>query len=127
MTNNDSGNANKAVISLTTGLENAETVTVAFLVAVAAAESGRPTRMFLTKEAVRLALPGFATAVACDGCPSLADLVARYEAAGGRYMVCPVCLNAKGLEGQPILANAEVAGTVPMWEWIGDGATTFSY
>ena len=45
----------KAVVSLTTGLEDPEKVTVAFLVAVAAAEQGRPTLMFLTKEAVRLA------------------------------------------------------------------------
>ena len=63
--------AGKAVISLTTGLEDAEKVTVAFLVAVGAAESGRPTLMFLTKEAVRIVLPGYASAVACDGCPRL--------------------------------------------------------
>ena len=53
----------KAVVSLSTGLEDTEKVTVekvtvAFLVAVGAAESGRPTLMFLTKEAVRLALDG---------------------------------------------------------------------
>ena len=41
---------NKAVISLATGLEDPEKVTVAYLVAVGAAESGRPTLMFLTKE-----------------------------------------------------------------------------
>ena len=50
----------KAAISLTTGLEDAEKVTVAFLVAVGAAESGRETLIFLTKEAVRLAVDGFA-------------------------------------------------------------------
>jgi predicted peroxiredoxin len=38
----------KAAISLTTGLEDPEKVTVAFLVAVGAAESGRPTMMFQT-------------------------------------------------------------------------------
>ena len=64
----------KAVITLNTGLEDAETVTVAFLVAVGAAEQGRQTLIFLTKEAVRLATEGFARAVACDGCPPLADL-----------------------------------------------------
>lgn len=51
-------NGNRAAISLTTGLEDAEKVTVAFLVAVGAAESGRPTQMFLTKDAVRLVLEG---------------------------------------------------------------------
>jgi predicted peroxiredoxin len=119
--------AGKAVISLSTGLEDAEKVTVAFLVAVGAAESGRPTLMFQTKEAVRLALNGVASGVACDGCPSLPDLLARYEQAGGRYMVCPICFNAKQLDKGDLIRGAELAGTVQMWEWIGDGATTFSY
>jgi predicted peroxiredoxin len=119
--------SNKAVISLTTGLEDPEKVTVAYLVAVGAAESGRPTLMFLTKEAVRLALDGTATGVACEGCPPLGDLVKRYEAAGGRYFVCPICFNAKKLDSDALITGAELQGTVPMWEWIGDGATTFSY
>ena len=58
-------------------------MTVAFLVAVAAAEQGRPTLMFFTKEAVRLALDGVAQGVACEGCPALPELTKRYEAAGG--------------------------------------------
>ena len=118
----------KAVVSLTTGLEDSEKVTVAFLVAVGAAESGRPTLMFLTKEAVRLALDGVAVGVACERCPTLPDLFSRYAAAGGRYYVCPICFNAKALDKGDLLPNAELNGTVPLWEWIGDeGATTFSY
>ena len=120
--------AAKAVISLTTGLEDTEKVTVAFLVAVGAAEAGRPTLMFEAKEAVRLALEGVATGVACTGCPALPDLLARYERAGGRYMACPVCFNARQLDKATLLPNAEVGGTVQLWEWIGDEpATTFSY
>jgi predicted peroxiredoxin len=120
--------AGKAVISLTTGMEDPEKVTVAFLVAVGAAESGRPTLMFLTKEAVRLAVDGVAVGVACEGCPPLADLLKRYEAAGGRYYVCPICFDARRLDKASIITGAEVQGTVPMWKWIGDeGATTFSY
>jgi predicted peroxiredoxin len=120
--------ASKAVISLNTGLEDAEKVTVAFLVAVGAAETGRDTLMFLTKEAVRVALNGVAVGVACDGCPSLPDLMKRYEAAGGRYYVCPICFNAKKLDEAELVAGAELQGTVPMWNWIGDEpATTFSY
>lgn len=119
--------ANKAVVSLSTGLEDPEKVTIAYLVAVGAAESGRETLMFLTKEAVRLGLDGVAIGVACDGCPPLADLAKRYEAAGGRYFVCPVCFNARKLDAATLIAGAELQGTIPMWEWIGDGATTFSY
>jgi predicted peroxiredoxin len=118
----------KAVISLTTGLEDPEKVTVAFLIAVGAAESGRPTLMFLAKEAVRLATYGTATGVACEGCPPLAELVKRYEAAGGRYYVCPICFNAKKLGQESLIGSAELQGTAPLWAWIGDeAATTFSY
>ena len=120
--------ASKAVISLTTGLEDPEKVTVAYLVAVGAAESGRETLMFLAKEAVRLAVDGTTVGVACEGCPPLAELVKRYEAAGGRYFVCPICFTAKQLDKDRLIAGAELQGTVPMWQWIGDEpATTFSY
>lgn len=120
--------SNKAVVSLTTGLEDPEKVTVALLVAVGAAESGRPTLTFLAKEAVRLAIDGVAVGTACQGCPPLPDLLQRYADAGGRFYVCPICFDAKGLEKGDLLANAELAGTVPLWQWIGDdGATTFSY
>lgn len=118
---------NKAAISLTTGLEDAEKVTVAFLVAVGAAEAGRETLMFLTKEAVRVAVAGFTRATACDGCPLLTDLMDRYAAAGGRYIACGVCVKAKAIDPGTLLPNAEVAGTVQLWEWIGEGATTFSF
>lgn len=120
--------SNKAVVSLATGLEDPEKVTVAFLVALGAAEHGRPTLIFLTKEAVRLSQRGVAVGVACVGCPPLPDLLARYEAAGGQYLVCPLCFNAKALDPEKLIANAQIGGTVPMWQWIGDeGATSFSY
>ena len=118
----------KAVLSLTTGLEDSEKVTVAFLVAVGAAEQGRPTLMFLTKEAVRLAVPGMAVGVACDGCPAIPDLLDRYRAARGRFLVCPICFDARRLDKSELIGNAELGGTVPMWQWIGDDpAITFSY
>jgi len=84
--------------------------------------------MFLTKEAVRLAVDGTAIGVACDGCPPIPDLMQRYEAAGGAYYVCPICFNAKQLDKDRLIAGAEIQGTAPMWSWIGDeAATTFSY
>lgn len=120
--------AHKAVINLTTGMEDPEQVTTAYLTAVGAAETGHETLMFLTKEAVRVALGGTAVGVACDGCPPLVDLVKRYEAAGGTYYVCPVCFNAKQLDAEALIGGAELNGTVPLWNWIGDEpATTFSF
>ena len=84
----------KVVINLATGLEDTERVTVAFLVGGAAAEQGKQVAMFLTKEAVRLAVPGFAEAVACDGCPPLGRLFQQYADNGGELLVCPICAKA---------------------------------
>src|SRR3712207_1061628 len=90
--------SDKVVINLATGLEDPERVTVAFLVAGAAVEQGRRVVMFLTKEAVRLALPGHAEAVACDGCPPLSRLFQQYADGGGELLVCPICFGARKLD-----------------------------
>ena len=103
------------------------TVTIAMLVAVGAVEAGRDTLTFLTKEAVRLTTDGVALGVACEGCPPIPDLMRRYEAAGGVMLVCPLCFSARRLDEATLISNARVGGTVQLWEWVGDGATTFSY
>jgi predicted peroxiredoxin len=118
----------KVLINLATGLEDAERVTVAFLVAGAAADKGHDVAMWLTKEAVRLAVPGYAEGVACDGCPSLATLFDQFADQRGELLVCPICVNARKLDAEGFVANARVAGATPMLEWIGDEpATVFSY
>jgi predicted peroxiredoxin len=108
------------LINLSTGLEDAERVTVAFLVAQAALTRGQPAAMWLTKEAVRLALPGHAEATACENCPPLAGLVARFALAGGELLACPICFNARKLDESELAANARIAGATPMLEWVGD-------
>lgn len=117
----------KVVINLATGLEDPERVTVAFLVAGAAATAGHDVTMFLTKEAVRLALPGVAEGVACDGCPPLAAIAGKFAEAGGRLLVCPVCFGARKLDEDELVAHAQIGGATPLFQWIGDGATVFSY
>lgn len=117
----------KVVINLATGTEDPERVIVAFLVAGAALDAGKRVAFFLTKEAVRLALPGHATGEACRGCPPLERLFEQVAEKGGELLVCPICLNARGLEEAELVPNARVAGASPLWEWIGDGATVFSY
>ena len=118
----------KVVINLATGLEDSERVTVAFLVAGAAASAGKQVTMFLTKEAVRLAVPEYAEGTACDGCPPLSTLTTQFADAGGRLLVCPVCFNARKLPEDGLVENAQIGGATPLWQWIGgDAATVFSY
>jgi predicted peroxiredoxin len=117
----------KVVINLATGLEDPERVTVAFLVAVAAAEQAKQVAMFLTKEAVRLAVPGVAEVVACDGCPPLSRLFQQFAEKGGELLVCPICVTARKIP-EEFVANARLAGATPLWQWIGnEPATVFSY
>jgi predicted peroxiredoxin len=117
----------KVVINLATGLEDPERVTVAFLVGGAAAEQGKQVLMFLTKEAVRLAVPGVAEAVACDGCPPLSRLFQQFADHGGELLVCPICVTARKIP-EDFVGNARLGGASPLWEWVGaEPATVFSY
>jgi len=117
----------KVVINLATGLEDSERVIVAFLVAGAALEKGKQVAMFLTKEAVRLATRGYADGVACEGCPPLARLFEQYADGGGELLACPICFTARHMDEGSLVPNARMAGATPLWEWIGEGATVFSY
>src|SRR3989454_9080604 len=103
-------NNEKVVINLATGLEDGERVTVAFLVGGAALEKGKQVAMFLTKEAVRLGLPGHAEGVACDGCPPLARLFEQFTDGGGELLVCPICFNSRKLDEGTLVQNARLAG-----------------
>ncbi len=117
----------KVLINLATGLEDAERVTVALLVATAALDAGKKVGIWLTKEAVRLALAGRAQGVACDGCPPLPKLLDQFAAGGGELLPCPICFNTRKLDESDLVPNARLTGATPMWEWAGDGATVFSY
>lgn len=118
----------KVVVNLATGHEDAERVTVAFLIATAALEQGRAVAMFTTKEAVRLGLPGYAQAIEAAGSPPVARLFDQFMERGGDLLLCPICFKARRLDEAAIVDGARLAGATPLWEWIGDqDATVFSY
>jgi predicted peroxiredoxin len=114
------------VINLATGLEDTERVTIAFLVDGAALDQGKQVAMFLTKEAVRLGLPGHAEAVACDGSPPLSKLFQQYTDGGDELLVCPICFNARKLDEGSLVPSSRLAGATLLWEWIGEDAAVFS-
>jgi predicted peroxiredoxin len=120
--------SDKVVVNLATGMEDAERVMIAFLVGHAATQQGKQVAMFLTKDAVHLAVPGTAEGEACDGCPPLERLFEQYAEGGGELLVCPICVTSRGVDEGDFAANARLAGATPLWEWIGDEpATVFSY
>jgi predicted peroxiredoxin len=119
--------AGKVVVNLATGLEDAERVMIAFLVATAALEQGKSVIVWATKDAVRLGLPGEAQGVACAGCPPIERLFQQFADGGGELWLCPICVTARGLDDAEKVGNAKIGGATPMWQWAGDDATVFSY
>ena len=119
--------AGKVLVNLATGLEDAERVLVAFLVATAALGQGKQVVVWTTKDAVRLGLPGEATGVACEGCPPLERLFAQFADGGGELWLCPICLKARKLDDEVHVPHAKVVGATPLWKWAGDDTTVFSY
>ena len=119
--------AEKVLVNLATGLEDAERVTVAFLVATAALNQGKEVVVWTTKDAVRLGLPGEAEGVACNGCPPLERLFAQFEEGGGQLWLCPICVSARDLDDAEKVGNSKIVGATPLWEWAGSDTTVFSY
>lgn len=117
----------KVLINLATGMEDEERVTVAFLVATAAVAQGKSVKIWATKDAVRLGLPGVAIGEACDGCPPLDRLFQQFIDGGGELWLCPICLNSRGLQDEPTTSNASVVGATPMLEWVDGDTVVFSY
>ncbi len=117
----------KVVVNLTKGPEDSERATIAFLVGTAAQAAGHEVLAFCTTEAVRLGFAGGPEAVEVqEGRPAFADLWRQFADNGGQVYLCPFCVTSRVL-GEDTLPNAKIAGAAPMWEWIGDGATVFSY
>lgn len=119
--------AGKVLINLATGMEDAERVLIAFLVATAAQQQGKEVVVWATKDAVRLGLPGHMYGSPCEGCPPLERLLEQFGDAGGQLWLCPICLNSRSLQDDEKIEIASVVGATPMWEWAGDDTTVFSY
>ena len=119
--------AGKVLVNLATGMEDAEQVLVALLVATAALAQGNEVVIWATRDAVRLGLPGETMGVACKGCPPLERLFEQFAEGGGKLWLCPICLTARDLDDAPKVPNAAVAGATPMLEWAGNDTTVFSY
>src|SRR5262245_62255403 len=116
----------KVLINLATGMEDGERVLVALLVATAAQQQRKQVRIWATKDAVRLGLPGELQGVVCNGCPPLERLWEQFTEAGGELWLCPICLASRDLGEAETVANTKVVGATPMWEWVGDDTTVRS-
>ena len=117
----------KVVIGQTHALDDPEAVLIGYLMGVEALRKDKAVVMWLTKDGVQLATPGFAEKVEIPGAPAVLDLHKEYVDRGGRFFACPVCIKTHGLEGTALVDGAAVKGAPSIYEFTEGGALTFSY
>ena len=118
---------NRVVVGCSHGEEDPDGVVVAYLTAGAALDQGKDVVMWLTSEGVHLALRGYVDPIRENQDPPVKRVHDQFIEKGGRFYVCPICFNDRELDDSQLVANAELKGATPLMEFVGDGATTFTY
>jgi hypothetical protein len=96
---------------------------VAFLVAGAAATAGKDVTMFLTKEAVRLAVPGWQKESHVR--EAAAATLHPVRGSRGRFLVCPSASTHASSPRTP--RPTHIGGATLLWQWIGDDGRRSSH
>lgn len=109
--------ARSLVVKCTAGAEEAERCAQAFTVAATACVAGAQVSLWLTGEAVWLAVPGRAEAFELPHSAPLADL-RDTVLAGGTLTVCTQCAARRGLDADALVAGARIAGAASFVEEI---------
>src|SRR2546421_6513432 len=79
----------KVVIGQTHGTDDPESVLIGYLMGVEALRKGKQVVMWLTKDGVYLAVPGYAATVEVPDAPSVETLHNEFIESGGRFFACP--------------------------------------
>ena len=112
---------------LTNAKDDADRATVAFVVANAAVASDKETMMFLSTEAVHLAVVGYADGIHEEGFAALADLIKNFTTAGGKIFVCSPCFKKRGLDEAKLVPGATIVGGAKLVEFLSAGSPSVSY
>ena len=117
----------KFVVSLTAAKNDPDKATVAFVVANAAVASDQETVVFLSTEAVRLAVAGYADDIAEEGFAPLKQLMTNFAAAGGKIYVCSPCFKRRKLDETALVAGGVIVGGAKLVEFMAGGCPSVSY
>ena len=84
------------------------------VLANAAVAAGSDVLVWLTHEAVKLAIGNNADSITPKSFPSLGQLLKNYREAGGRIGICPPCGKTHGVTEENMLANAGWMGAAAL-------------
>lgn len=111
----------KFLVNCQYGTDNLERATIAFILATSASKTSE-TAIFVSSNATELCVRGALDGLVAEGYEPIAELVAQYQANGGKIWVCPVCVKAKGLGQDDLLPDTEIAGAPRTMDYIASGA-----
>ena len=117
----------KVLVGLSHGADEPENVLIAYLMGVEALRAGKEATMWLTKDAVEVAVKGAVDDIVVEGAPSLTALHDEFVASGGQFLACPVCVKLRGLTDAIWADNVTVAGAPSVYEFTAGGALVFNY
>jgi predicted peroxiredoxin len=117
----------KLCVSITPAKNDADKATVGFVVANASVASAQETLVFLSTEAVRIAVKGYAEEIHEEGFAPLKDLVTNFVKAGGTIYVCSPCFKKRGLDDKALIEGATIVGGAKLVEFLAAGAACISY
>ena len=117
----------KFCVSLTAAKNDTDKATVAFVVANAALGSDQETLVFLSTEAVHLAVKGYADDMHEEGFAPLKQLMENYIAGGGQLFVCSPCFKKRSLDETQLIAGAQIVGGAKLVEFLSQGAASLSF
>jgi predicted peroxiredoxin len=117
----------KLLVNLSSGQDNIDKASVAFVVANAGIAGGQEVAVFLTVEAVLLAKQGYADSIQANGFKPLKDLIDTFVTGGGMIWVCPPCASVRGVTENVLISGAVLAGGARLVEFLSQGAGSVSY
>lgn len=103
------------VVKVTAGADDPERCSQGFTVAATAAASAVPVSLWLTGDAVWLAVPGRAAEFHLAHAAPLPDLL-EVLLASGTVTACTQCLQRRGLVQEDLLAGVRIAGAATFVE-----------
>ncbi|BDG01111.1 DsrE family protein [Anaeromyxobacter oryzae] len=117
----------KLCVSITHAKNDTDKATVGFVVANASVASAQETLVFLSTEAVRIAVKGYAEEIHEEGFAPLKELVSNFVKTGGTIYVCSPCFKKRGLDEKALIERATIVGGAKLVEFLAAGAACISY
>ena len=117
----------KLCVSITHAKNDTDKATVGFVVANASVASAQETLVFLSTEAVRIAVKGYTEEIHEEGFAPLKELVTNFVKAGGTIYVCSPCFKKRGLDDKALIEGATIVGGAKLVEFLAAGAACISY